>query len=57
LSNWQKIDRAGLHELFEHHAIGGVLAGCNADGLDRAANRGVTEYVVRGWWAPRSTAD
>src|SRR5208282_1704086 len=41
-----EVDRARLHQLLEHHAIGGMLSGRDADRLDCAANRGVTEDVV-----------
>ena len=41
-----EIDRAGLHQLLEHHAVRRMLSGRNADRPDRAANRGVAQDVV-----------
>src|SRR5258708_7796380 len=41
-----EIDRTGLHQLLEHHAIGRMLSGRDSYRLNRAANRRVTEHVV-----------
>ena len=40
-------DRLGLQELLEHHAVGAVFAGRDADRPDRPRDRGVPEDVVR----------
>src|ERR1700729_3236545 len=45
-----KIDRARLHQLLEDHTILTMLAGSDADRLDPAPNRRVTEDVIGTRW-------
>src|ERR1700687_4217631 len=42
-----EVDRLGLHELLEHHAVLHVLARCDADWLDRFADAAVAKHVIR----------